>query len=77
MIRSYHREYTSSRPITEVKHGWAPPVPGTEMAQEAGVPNRFACKHYFCLDSILHIPLFSEPLLSESNLLVLAVPKPG
>ena len=42
MIRSYHREYTSSRPITEVKHGWAPPVPGTEMAQEAGVPNRFA-----------------------------------
>ena len=45
MIRSYHREYTSSRPITEVKHGWAPPVPGTEMAQEAGVPNRFACKH--------------------------------
>jgi hypothetical protein len=37
MNRSYHREYISSRPITEIKHDWAPTVVPTEMGCEVGV----------------------------------------
>ena len=39
MIRSYHPEYTRSRPISEVKLDWAGPVLWTEMTREAPVTN--------------------------------------
>jgi hypothetical protein len=39
MIRSYHREYISSRLITEIKHDWASTVVATEMGCEVDVTN--------------------------------------
>ena len=42
MIGSYHAEHASSRPITEAKLRWAPPVLWSEMTWEAGVTYRFA-----------------------------------
>jgi len=39
MIRSYHREYISSRLITEIKHDWAATVVPTEMGCEVAVTN--------------------------------------
>ena len=47
MIRSYHREYISSRLITEIKHDWAATVVPTEMGCEVAVTNLLLVKHSF------------------------------
>ena len=62
MIRSYHREYISSRLITEIKHDWAATVVPTEMGCEVAVTNLLLVKHSFnnLCPSCAH---FAAPLL--------------
>jgi hypothetical protein len=50
MIRSYHPEYTRSRPISEVKLDWAGPVLWTEMTREAPVTNLLSGVFLFSLN---------------------------
>ena len=68
MIRSYHREYISSRLITEIKHDWASTVVATEMGCEVDVTNLLLFQPVILPSISSFLLLFSPVLLLSTNL---------
>ena len=64
MIRSYHREYISSRLITEIKHDWAATVVPTEMGCEVAVTNLLLVKQCFPLLFSARVP---SPAITDQD----------